>query len=78
MINNMPAAIRKLPQTNVLGNRISTALAIVITPLTITPGLENCHLPNSSSISGFSGSHRPTLLKSHEYRDQDKDSVNDF
>lgn len=53
IISNMPAAIRKFPQTNVLGNNIRTEASRVTAPLMITAFLLKFHLPNISSISGF-------------------------
>lgn len=47
----MPAAIKKLPQTNVFGNSINTTLSNVKKPSSITPVLFRFHLPNISSIS---------------------------
>lgn len=53
IIINIPAAIRKLPHTNVLGNNSKTEANKVTVPLIITAFLLKFHLPNISSISGF-------------------------
>ena len=53
MISRMPAAIRKFPQTNVLGTSINITASSVKKPKAITPCLPTCHLPNISSISAF-------------------------
>ncbi|MNL33543.1 hypothetical protein D3C87_1554600 [compost metagenome] len=53
IIIKIPAAIKRFPQTNVLGNKIIRAAMIVIAPFTITVVLEKFHLLNISNISGL-------------------------
>lgn len=53
MISNIPAAIRKFPQTNVLGNKIMTDAMTVTAPLIMSPVLSNPHFPNIAIISGL-------------------------
>ncbi|CAI8880691.1 hypothetical protein EMIT036CA2_40373 [Chryseobacterium sp. IT-36CA2] len=53
IINKMPAAIRKFPQTNVFGNKIITEANIVRAPLIISPVLSKPHFPNISVISAL-------------------------
>lgn len=53
MINKIPDAIKKLPQTNVFGKSMRIALSKVNPPNIITPVLLKLHFPNISSISGL-------------------------
>src|SRR5690606_11444011 len=53
IIINIPAAIKKFPHTNVLGNNIKIEASNVTAPLMTTAFLLKFHLPNISSISGF-------------------------
>lgn len=53
IIIKIPVAIKKFPQTKVLGNKINTEANRVMDPLTITAVLPKFHFPNISNISGF-------------------------
>lgn len=52
-INKMPTAIKKLPHTKVLGNRISMEAKRVMAPLMTTTLRPKPHWANISSISGL-------------------------
>jgi hypothetical protein len=77
MISNIPAAIRKFPQTNVLGNKIITEAMTVTAPLIISPVLSNPHFPNIAIISGFPEI-IAVLFEAHKDGGKDRDGINNF